>query len=451
MRHPREPESTLPGRDFQILEQLLVGTADEQRAEVEGVLFDPVTHLPTVHLLLKQIHATLQERGQVGILTLHVSPYVKIEELFGWDTFDELLRAVAEFLQEVKHDSLREGDFVGELSMSGGSFVFVLSPPRYNPFVQYDDLDRMRNRIRQQLLDKLEERFPEELVRQFGCFVGCVVVNHEPNVPVGRLIMRALDAAYTDAFQEREREFQDRKAGLLQIIAGRQIRSVYQPIIDLAEQWILGYEAFSRAPEGPFANPSYLFTIASEMKVLWQLERLCREQAVARLPELEPDQLLFINVEPESIFDPELRRWSREAGLEGRVVLEVTERSGVEEYILFRRVLDVIRSVGLRVAVDDVGSAYSGLRMIAETQPDFIKLDMGLTRGMRDETVRRELVSTIADFSTRVGTPLIVEGVEEPADLEVLRTIGVRYVQGYLFARPAPHFAQVDLSQVASA
>lgn len=443
-----DASSVSPSRDLRILEHLLTGVAEGERSAVEDVLFDSVTQLPTVHLLLKQIHSTLHERSQVGLLSLHVSPFVKLEEMFGWKTFDEVLRTIAEQLLEIKRDCLRESDSVAEISMSGSNFVFVLSPPRYNRFIYYADLDRLRQRIQSLLREKLAARFPPEVCSQFGAFVGCVVINHDPGTPIERLILRGLDAAYTDAFQERERELQERGAALQRVIAERLISTVYQPIVDLQEQRIAGYEAFTRGPPGDLASPEYLFKLAYQAKLLWQLERLCREEAVARISELPSGVLLFLNVDPESLLDPELSRWSRSHGLDGRVVLEVTERAGVGDYILFRRMLELIRSLGLQLAIDDVGSAYSGLRMIAEVRPNFIKVDMGLTRGVEDDLVRQELVGAIGAFAQRLGSPLIAEGVETREELDALRAMGVRYVQGYLLARPGPGFAAVDFDLV---
>jgi GGDEF domain-containing protein len=349
----RTPDT--PSRELRIVEHLLTGAEAGQRSPAEDALVDPVTQLPTLHLLLKQIRSTLDERSQVGVLSLHVSPFVKLEELFGWETFDAVLRTITEMLGEIKSECLRESDSLAELSMAGSNFVFVLSPPRYNRSVSYEDLDKLRRRIQATLRAKLAERFPAEVCAQFGAFVGCVVINRDPSTSIDRLILRGLDAAYSDAFQERERELQERRQGLERLITGRTITTVYQPIVDIQEQRVLGYEAFTRGPPGDFANPEYLFKLAYETKLLWQLERLCRSKAVARMADLPRNCLLFLNVDPESLLDPELGEWSRAENLSGRVVLEVTERAGIDDYILFRRSLDLIQHLGLRVAIDDGG------------------------------------------------------------------------------------------------
>ena len=98
------------------------------------------------------------------------------------------------------------------------------------------------------------------------------------------------------------------------------------------------------------------------------------------------------------------------------------------------------------LAVDDVGSGYSGLKSIAEIKPDFIKIDMALIRDIDQHPIKQDLTGTIARFSTSSGITLIAEGVETVEELRCLQTIGVRFAQGFLFARPGPPFPRADLS-----
>jgi EAL domain-containing protein (putative c-di-GMP-specific phosphodiesterase class I)/GGDEF domain-containing protein len=430
-----------------LLDNLLQEEPDASQ-DVADALFDAVTHLPTLHLLLTRIHASLRERDQVGLLSVHLSPVVPLEDLFGWETFDEVVRLVAGILDDLKEECLRDGDVLAELSMSGNAFVFVLSPPRYRSTVTYQDLDVLRGRVVDALQEHVAREFSPELAQQFQAHVGCVVVEREHGVDFRRLIVRALDRAYTDGFQQRERERQERARELARVIQQGSIRTVYQPVADVLDEKVLAYEAFSRGPEGPFERPEFMFEIAYEANLLWQLERVCRKRALAGTTGLPSGALLFVNIDPESVFDPELEALTHMTDLHGRVVFEITERAGIKDYPRFRRAVDRLRSVGFRVAIDDVGSAYSGLRLIAEMRPDFVKLDMNITRSMREDDVARELVGTIQRFSDRVSIPLIVEGVETPEDLTLLRSLGVRYVQGYLFARPGPSFTVVDFARV---
>ena len=118
------------------------------------------------------------------------------------------------------------------------------------------------------------------------------------------------------------------------------------------------------------------------------------------------------------------------------MVLELTEHSAVRDFVAFRRTLEQFRALGFRLAMDDVGSGYSGLQAIAEIAPDFIKADMHLVRGLHESPIKRELIETMQRFSESTRITLVAEGVESPEELAVLAAAGVRCAQGYLFARP---------------
>ena len=205
---------------------------------------------------------------------------------------------------------------------------------------------------------------------------------------------------------------------------------------------------------GRFENTDLLFKAATENDSLWSLERLCRRKALEGLPQLAEDELLFLNVQPDALYDPELRDISfldrlGEAGLHpGRIVLEMTEHSAVRDFPSFRRTLHYFRSNGFRLAMDDVGSGYSGLQAIAELAPDFIKADMTLVRDVHRNSIKRELIATIRRFSDSTGITLIAEGVETQDELRSLARAGCALRAGASSSRgraPPPHVPDWDV------
>jgi len=289
------------------------------------------------------------------------------------------------------------------------------------------------------------------MARLFECFIGCAVSDLEEGANVSRAVLRALDAAYADAFSQRDNKL-ERQRGLLQrVIEQRLIWMVFQPIVDLEAGRVLGYEALARSSEPEFADVSRLFEVAAQTQLLRPLELLCWETVVGKLSAVpSQDALMFLNIELESLLSP---HWTDLGGLRPlahRGVLELTERAAVSDYRLFRRTLGFLSEMGLQVAIDDVGSAYSGLRVLAEAHPAFIKLDMNITRGVGQEELRAELVALLRRFAERASASLIVEGVETVHELQALRNLGVRYVQGYVFGRPAAEFPVVNVGEVLS-
>jgi EAL domain-containing protein (putative c-di-GMP-specific phosphodiesterase class I) len=244
---------------------------------------------------------------------------------------------------------------------------------------------------------------------------------------------------------------------LKEVLKTGAIRSVYQPVVDLRLRRAIGYEALTRLASNAFSGPEQLFKAAYENDAVWKLERLCRMRAIEGAGQFGPDRLLFLNVEPDSFYDPVLRseetsRLLRDANLTAaQIVLEITEHSAVQDHEAFRQMLSFFQFHGFRLAVDDVGSGYSGLRSIAELRPDFIKIDMSLIRDIHLHPIKQDLTSTIVRFSNRSGTTLIAEGVETIEELRCLQKIGVRLAQGYLFARPAPQIPDINQEAFAEA
>jgi len=415
---------------------------EEAENQVSDLLFDRVTDLPMVPLLLGKMKRLLATAGQLGLITVNIVQERPIEQVFSWQSFDDILREVAAFLGDFKTQHLRRGDFVSDMMVNGNAFVILLSPPRERERLARADLERIRERVRGPLRSFLAKRLPGPFTDRFGCYVGCSLVENDPNQRTERMIYRALDHSLNDSLRSKEKDVEDRNLSLRAVLQERGVNPVYQPVVDLVQRRILGYEALTRVPERFFKNVEHMFRVAHESNSTWELERLCREKALGMLENFPPEMYLFLNVEPDSIYDPHFRsrdtlQLIRGAGLTPeRVVLEMTERSGVQDFQAFRRTLKHFRALGFRLAIDDVGSAYSGLQSIAEVAPDFIKIDMSLTRDLHRNGIKRDLIQTINKFSSMSGISLVAEGVEKIEELRELQRIGVSLAQGYLFARP---------------
>jgi EAL domain-containing protein (putative c-di-GMP-specific phosphodiesterase class I) len=130
----------------------------------------------------------------------------------------------------------------------------------------------------------------------------------------------------------------------------------------------------------------------------------------------------------------------------GRLILELTEHTAIEDYAKLVAALRVLRRAGTRIAIDDTGSGYSSLGHILKLAPDFIKLDRDLVSGIDVDPVRRALAASLVSFAAETGAQIIAEGVETEDELHVLRRLGVRNAQGYHLGRPAPLEAPADTS-----
>ncbi len=236
---------------------------------------------------------------------------------------------------------------------------------------------------------------------------------------------------------EQFREFQE-------ILLTNNLHAVYQPIVSLATADTLGWEALTRGPANSyFTSPVNLFTYAEKHGQLYTLERTCRKLALRDMPPLQPKQKLFINIDPQTINDPNFVKGETRAILESlgltpaNVVLELTERRSIQDFTTFRKSLKHYRDQGYLIAIDDAGAGYSSLQSIVELHPEYIKMDMSLVRNVDSDTVKKALLETFVTFAQKVNCKIIAEGIETPQELETLIKLGITLGQGYLLAHPS--------------
>lgn len=212
---------------------------------------------------------------------------------------------------------------------------------------------------------------------------------------------------------------------------------VYQPIYRLSDRRIVGVECLSRFDLQPRRAPDVWFAEAHEIGLGIRLELNAMLTALDALRGMEGDFYVSLNVSPATLISGEIMGYL-DAIPAGRIVLEITEHSHVADYAALRERLQPIRALGVRTAVDDAGAGYASMRHVLATQPDIIKLDMSLTRGIDTDSPRRALAAALIEFARQTGSQVIAEGVETAQELAALRALGVNDAQGYHLSRPLP-------------
>jgi EAL domain-containing protein (putative c-di-GMP-specific phosphodiesterase class I)/CheY-like chemotaxis protein len=238
--------------------------------------------------------------------------------------------------------------------------------------------------------------------------------------------------------QAREaRIWQTRRERIRRLLADRCLRVEYQPIFELSMGAMVGMEALARFDAAPAMAPAAWFSEAAEVGLLEDLELAAIEAALQGLPRIPNGIYLSLNVSPSLAASPRLRESLGNAPPE-RLVLELTEHAPVDDYQALGEVLAPLREGGARVAIDDVGSGFASLRHVLCLDPELIKLDMTMTRGIDREEGRLALVAALVTYAARVGAGVVAEGVETRAELRALHDAGVQFAQGFLLARPGP-------------
>ncbi|MDQ1662047.1 MAG: hypothetical protein QOJ68_2027 [Blastococcus sp.] len=213
---------------------------------------------------------------------------------------------------------------------------------------------------------------------------------------------------------------------------------VFQPIMELATGKPIGAEALARFPGQPNRPPNEWFADAAEVGLGVELELSAIRVALSELDRLPSGTYLSLNAAPSTVTSPGLQEMLRCGGVAGRVVLELTEHVGVEDYTELIEALDGLRALGMRLAVDDAGSGFSSLQHILNLRPDIIKLDRALVEGIDSDPARRALAGSLLTFGAEIGAQVVAEGIENQREQTVLRRLGLRYGQGFHLGRPAP-------------
>lgn len=237
------------------------------------------------------------------------------------------------------------------------------------------------------------------------------------------------------------------------IINNKQIKTVFQPIISLSDGSILGHEALSRITcESDIKNIEMLFNIAEEHNRLWDLELICRTKALeAAYKFMSPhyDEKLFINVNPNIMNYDTFKSGFTKSVLTKyniipqNVIFEITERNVIEDMSGFKSTINHYRSQDYQIAIDDVGAGHSGLNLISEVNPNYIKFDMNLIRDIDSDRVKYAIVKGMVEFSKVSNVFLIAEGIETYEELKTLVNLGVHYGQGYLIQKPDSEILEI--------
>lgn len=259
---------------------------------------------------------------------------------------------------------------------------------------------------------------------------------------VGEVAERLTEHRSGEVVQRSERAHVSRER-IEEAIRGNLLETVFQPIVDLRDGRIRGVEALTRFMSKPRRSPETWFVEAAHQGLLTQLELAAATQALTHLEAIPEDVYLSVNVSTETIQGPRLAEMLQSISA-SRLVLELTERTPIDDYEEIGARLDALRSMGTRLAVDDVGKGFSGLGHLVELAPDLLKFDRSLIAEVNSDTTKSGLIARLTSFASEEDMDVVAEGIETEAELDTLRRLGVESGQGFLLGRPGPIPKLVD-------
>jgi EAL domain-containing protein (putative c-di-GMP-specific phosphodiesterase class I)/CheY-like chemotaxis protein len=279
----------------------------------------------------------------------------------------------------------------------------------------------------------LKGRPPQELLATIGSVAaGQAVLS--PEVASHVVADMAERLAGDEREVERRRLLHERIRG---VIRDGAFICAFQPIVELSSRRVVGMEALARFTPEPRSPPDVWFAEAAEVGLHADLDIATALAALAQRDRLPPGAYLSVNLSPATIASPRFEQVLDELPGDG-VVIEISEAAPVEDYAVLGEILQQLRARGGRVAVDDAGAGFASPASILRLDPDVIKLDLVLTRGIDTDPARRALASALALFASQIQATVVGEGIEGQAEVRALLEAGVNQGQGYYLGRPEP-------------
>ncbi len=391
---------------------------------------------------LRRVLTAAQYGGQgFALIYLDLDAFKSVNDMRGHETGDKLLVAVAQRLRE----SVREGDTVARM---GGDEFAIIQSLGTQPFAAMALAERLLETINQ----------PFELAgasSSIGVSIGIALYPQDGESP--DLLLRNADAALYRAKQAGRNTFClfDRgmqtgrtkhvliEQDMRDAIEGKHFTLAYQPVCDSVSMGIVGFEALLRWGNplcGPI-QPDQFIPLAETSGLIIPLGHWALGSACAEAATWDPHVFLSVNLSPlqfrQSDLPQQVADVLNRTGLPAaRLDLEVTEGLLLEESDLILRTMRGLQEQGVRITLDDFGTAYAGLSYLRRFPFDGIKIDKSFIRGLCDDADALAIVEAILSLGNRLKLAVVAEGVETERELDILRKLGCRFVQGYLPGRP---------------
>ncbi len=384
--------------------------------------------------------------GVLAVLYVDLSELSIIEDQFGAPAYHRIVERLEEAVRRCLGRTLSEEDRIVTAFGEPESLTVWLGRPR-------NDLEFYRQAAGAlaENLGRYLEKHAGQIVYPYASgaprlAVGCGLALHNPATRPEKAFVDAIRRARDRARLQARLATLDAENELLTIIFAEQVQSVYQPLVEISTGTVFGYEALARGPWSTrWVSPAQLFGVAETAGVTFELDCLCRRAALrgaaGRLPE---GTKLFLNTLPSAVHDPafsgaELQRTLDGCGLQPHeLVFEISERETVTNFDILRRTCDHFRRIGIRIALDDVGSGYASMAAAMDLEPDLIKIDMSLVRSADADVARQALITSLCALAGKLGAEVVAEGIETEAELDTMRRLGVQYGQGFLLGRGRP-------------
>jgi diguanylate cyclase (GGDEF)-like protein len=373
--------------------------------------------------------------GHLIAMLINCDDFHKINDAFGHSTGDIVLKEVAKRIK----GTLRPSDHVARV---GGDEFLVLLPDTQLAYGM-----RVAERIRVAIADT-PLRGAQDVVH-VSASLGLAnlplrIASVNEVVTLSRTALKRSKAggknkvslARDHGLEKAEDDQPTPKSIVAQLLDSTQFRTVYQPIMDLNNEKIAGYEVLTRGPDGSFESPADFFRICIENNILTTVDLQCLQLCLEDAPNVGRNMRLHVNLFPSTLLETPVENLIKLFPQERNgttYCLEISEQQFITEPGYLREAINALKQAGILVAIDDVGFGRSSLETLILLEPDLVKVDRKYVSGISVEPSKARLLRRLANVAKSLGAEIVAEGIEDRNDLPLLKEMGINYGQGFLW------------------
>lgn len=409
----------------------------------KSALCDRNTGMLSYHLLVDEVRSFFEAHEEIALLVAQLADLEEIEAVYGWQACDRLLQRMAGVVRRSAGQRYGEKILAAQDGVHQGRFILFL--PEINagqpvtPLAAAQAADSLRK--------DLEGAFsPAEFGGMsppvsFAC--GSAVVRENPVFRFERQLHAALHAALPEGARRSGSRFAAMEREVRDVIRDEKLEFSYQPVLNLEDRRVVGYEALMGGPPGTLLErPAALLSWSDRLGLGRSLNQIYRRRVLEAADTLEARGLLFLNLAPSALGqDPgddgglsAFMSWK--IGTPEQMVVTVAESCLEAAGAPLGRCLLELRALGLRLALGHAGSGYATLRRIQELKPDYVKIEPALVRGIDANLLQQEVVRSVVGVAGRVGSQVVAGELQSEAEVKAVQLCGVSLAQGPYLARP---------------
>lgn len=399
---------------------------------------DTISKLPLLSASFHEIGKILKYSGSLGIIVVDIFRYVQVEEIFGWEVIDKFIKICSDSLMELR-ETYQNASLIPVVKTPGDDFiVFCVGEETQQKFDSGVLIDIVFE-IDKKVMNNLKKAFSDKYFHEIGLRIGYATVESQPKIRLERLINKAVKDAYINLYERSTKDHIKTVSRIKNLIEQNKFINFFQPIVNLNDFSIFGYEALLRIKdEAKVESPLLLLNISIKEGLIFEVERIVKESAIETMRKLGGDYKLFLNFEACVLedFHKTLAIFDKSGFSYGRVVIELTERTAVTSFEKLQKSISFLRAKGFQFAIDDAGSGYASMESIAYLKPEYLKIDLSIVRDINSNYIKQDIVLSLSELAKRTGSILLAEGIEKEAEYKTLLKMGVHFGQGYFFAHP---------------